>query len=58
MRKTILFAVFAFALMCPALLAQSGCSDSPEAPTDVLMLVGAVGMTFGSSLVMKMRRKR
>jgi len=41
-----------------ALHAQSGCSDSPEAPTDVLMLVGTVGMMYGSSVVMKMVRKR
>jgi len=40
-----------------ALHAQSGCSDSPEAPTDVLMLVGTVGMVFGSSVVTKMVRK-
>ena len=37
--------------------AQSGCSDSPEAPTDVLMLVGSVGMIYGSSVVAKLLRK-
>jgi XrtJ-associated TM-motif-TM protein len=37
--------------------AQGGCVDSPEAPTDVLMLVGTVGMIFGSSFTMKMVRK-
>jgi XrtJ-associated TM-motif-TM protein len=45
-------------LAVPAVMhAQSGCSDSPEAPTDVLMLVGSLGMVFGSSVVMKMMRK-
>jgi len=37
--------------------AQSGCSDSPEAPTDVLMLVGSIGMIYGSSVVAKLLRK-
>jgi XrtJ-associated TM-motif-TM protein len=56
--SSVLFTVIALALICPAALhAQTGCTDSPEAPTDVLMLVGAVGMTFGSSLVTKMLRK-
>jgi XrtJ-associated TM-motif-TM protein len=34
--------------------AQSGCDDSPEAPTDVLMLVGSVGMVYGSSLLRRL----
>lgn len=37
--------------------AQGGCVDSLEAPTDVLMLVGFVGMIYGSSMVIKMLRK-
>lgn len=37
--------------------AQGGCVDSPEAPTDVLMLIGSAGMIFGSSLAMKLARK-
>ena len=37
--------------------AQSGCSDSPEAPTDMLMLVGSVGMIYGSSVVAKLLLK-
>ncbi len=46
-------------LAVPAMMhAQSGCSDSPEAPTDVLMLVGSVGMIYGSSLVAKLLRKK
>ena len=30
--SSILFVVLALALVCPALHAQSGCTDSPEAP--------------------------
>jgi XrtJ-associated TM-motif-TM protein len=46
------------ALATPVVMhAQGGCVDSPEAPTDVLMLVGSVGMMYGSSLVMKVLRK-
>jgi len=37
--------------------AQGGCVDSPEAPTDVLMLVGSVGMVYGSSVAMKILRR-
>jgi len=46
--------------MSAVLRAQfGGCDDSPEAPTDVLLLVGSIGMFYGSSLVMKaVRRKR
>jgi XrtJ-associated TM-motif-TM protein len=41
-------------LAIPAVMhAQSGCSDSPEAPTDVLLMIGSVGMIYGSSLAMK-----
>jgi len=38
--------------------AQGGCVDSPEAPTDLLMLVGSFGMIYGSSVAMKLLRKR
>jgi XrtJ-associated TM-motif-TM protein len=37
--------------------AQGGCVDSPEAPTDVLMLVGSIGMVYGSSVAMKILRR-
>jgi XrtJ-associated TM-motif-TM protein len=30
--------------------AQGGCADSPEAPTDILMIVGATGLYFGNRL--------
>ena len=55
--RVSLFAVLMFLAVPLALHAQSGCSDSPEAPTDVLMLVGAAGMIFGSSAAMKLVRK-
>jgi len=38
--------------------AQSGCLDSPEAPTDILLLVGAVGIFHGSRLAQKFRKRR
>ena len=44
-------------LAVPAVMhAQSGCSDSPEAPTDVLLMIRSVGMIYGSSLAMKLLR--
>jgi XrtJ-associated TM-motif-TM protein len=36
-----------------SLHAQSGCSDSPEAPTALLMLVGSAGMFYGSAVLKK-----
>jgi len=53
--------VFALVVMLAGtaqLHAQGGCVDSPEAPTDVLMLVGSIGMMYGSSVVMRQLRKR
>jgi len=47
-----------FFVSVTALHAQGGCVDSPEAPTDVLMLVGSIGMIYASSVVTKMLRKR
>jgi XrtJ-associated TM-motif-TM protein len=40
-----------------SLHAQEGCSDSPEAPTALLMLIGTVGMFYGSSVLRKMLRR-
>ena len=36
---------------------RHGCTNSPEAPTDVLLLVGSIGTFYGSSFVMKAVRK-
>ena len=47
----------ACASACHPLYAQGGCLDSPEAPTDVLMGVGVVGMFYGSSIAMKVLRR-
>jgi XrtJ-associated TM-motif-TM protein len=55
--RIYLIAILFFLVVPLAMHAQSGCSDSPEAPTDVLMLVGSIGMMFGSSMVMKAMRK-
>jgi XrtJ-associated TM-motif-TM protein len=42
-------------LICAASVhAQTGCTDSPEAPTAFLMLVGAVGIFYGSSVLRKL----
>ncbi|AEU36769.1 PExPT-CTERM protein [Granulicella mallensis] len=52
-------AALSLLLAATSAYAQGGCSDSPEAPTYVLMLVGSVGMFYGSSVLMKLvRRKR
>jgi XrtJ-associated TM-motif-TM protein len=56
--KFCAFAALMLVLGSASLYAQSGCFDSPEAPTDVLLLVGSAGMFYGSSLVMKAFRKR
>ena len=55
--RVSLLAILMFLAVPAVLHAQSGCSDSPEAPTNVLMLVGTIGMVYGSSVVMKMVRK-
>ncbi len=56
--KFVVFAALLLAFSSVSLLAQGGCFDSPEAPTDVLLLVGSAGMFYGSSFVMKALRKR
>ena len=56
--RIAILAALAFLTMPVLMHAQGGCVDSPEAPTDVLMLVGSVGMMLGSSLAMKIARKR
>ncbi|MGD0471080.1 MAG: PExPT-CTERM protein [Terriglobales bacterium] len=57
-KKTLLafsfFLMLAFAL---PLHAQTGCDDSPEDPTLVLVLVGGAG-ALATSLVSLRRRKR
>jgi len=57
--RLLLLAVLIYFSACVVMHAQiGGCEDSPEAPTDVLMLVGSIGMVYGSSVVMKMLRGR
>jgi XrtJ-associated TM-motif-TM protein len=58
--KRILYFVFTVLAVLPLsseLYAQSGCVDSPEAPTAVLMVVGAIGMFYGSRKVLKLLRR-
>ncbi len=52
--------LFVLTCLCAStsLHAQSGCTDSPEAPTMILLLVGMAGMFYGSSLLMKMLRQK
>ncbi len=47
-------ALFAFA---SSLHAQGGCTDSPEAPTVLLLLVGFAGMFYGSPVLKKVLRR-
>jgi XrtJ-associated TM-motif-TM protein len=49
---------FALALLSAAISVHAqgtigGCTDSPEAPTDLLMLVGSAGMFYGSAVLRK-----
>ena len=55
MIKTRYAVLSAISLLVSAtsLHAQSGCADSPEAPTILLMLVGFFGMFYGSSVLRK-----
>ena len=55
--RFVLPAVLMFLALPVVMHAQSGCSDSPEAPTDVLMLVGSIGMMYCSSVAMKLLGK-
>ncbi len=57
LRRSSLLLVTLFST-APALLAQRGCFHSPEAPTDVLMVVGAAGMFYGSGLLRKLLARR
>lgn len=53
------FTVFVLLLTAsPALYAQRGCFRSPEAPTDVLMLVGGAGMFFGPTVLTRWLARR
>ena len=55
--RNIAFCILAVLSSSALLHAQGGCEDSPEAPTDILMLVGVVGMFYGSALVLKLIRR-
>jgi XrtJ-associated TM-motif-TM protein len=55
MNKTrfVILSTLALLACAASLQAQSGCTDSPEAPTALLMLVGTAGMFYGSSVLRK-----
>jgi XrtJ-associated TM-motif-TM protein len=55
--RFVISAIFALLILPSVAHAQGGCVDSPEAPTDVLMLVGSIGMVYGSSVIWKVFRK-
>lgn len=55
--RFVLGAVLLFLAVPLVMHAQGGCVDSPEAPTDVLMLVGSIGMMYGSSVMIKIMRR-
>jgi len=55
-RKALVAAIF-ISTFPVVIHAQGGCVDSPEAPTDILMLVGSIGMIYGSSLALKILHK-
>ena len=57
--KNLRFVLAALVLLVAApIRAQRGCFHSPEAPTDVLLLVGSLGLFAGSSIVARLRRRR
>jgi XrtJ-associated TM-motif-TM protein len=45
-------------LIAAPLYAQQGCTQSPEAPTDVLMAVGAAGAFYGSRVLGSLMARR
>jgi XrtJ-associated TM-motif-TM protein len=54
--RYVLLSAFAFFVFATLLHAQGhggGCTDSPEAPTALLMLVGFAGMFYGSAVLRK-----
>jgi XrtJ-associated TM-motif-TM protein len=52
LRKSVV-TVAILALVCPVMLAQGGCVNSPENPTALLALVGAAG-----AVVARLRSRR
>lgn len=54
--RSVLVAVLALFASASSLHAQAGCTDSPELPTAVLLLVGSAGMFYGSHILRKLLR--
>jgi XrtJ-associated TM-motif-TM protein len=59
MSKTVyVFALLVLLAFSASLHAQGGCTDSPEAPTGLLLLIGSAGMFCGSFVLKKVRHYR
>ncbi len=56
-KKTYLMFAAVLLFSSGVMKAQGGCADSPEAPTEVLMLVGALGMVKGPAMLQWLRKK-
>jgi XrtJ-associated TM-motif-TM protein len=56
-KRVVSFIVVALFLVTVSAHAQGGCADSPEAPTDILLLVGTVGLFQGSRLFQRLRKR-
>jgi XrtJ-associated TM-motif-TM protein len=56
-KRIVSFVVVALFLVTISAHAQGGCEDSPEAPTDILLLVGTVGLFQGSRLFQWLRKR-
>jgi XrtJ-associated TM-motif-TM protein len=54
--RYVILSALALLAFATSLRAQDGCTDSPEAPTALLMLVGSAGMFYGSSVLRKVLR--
>lgn len=53
----VILSAFALLAFATSLHAQNGCTDSPEAPTALLMLIGSAGMLYGPYLLRKVLRR-
>jgi XrtJ-associated TM-motif-TM protein len=56
--RYVILSALVLLVFATSLHAQGGCTDSPEAPTALLLLVGSVGMFYGSSVLRRVLRGR
>jgi XrtJ-associated TM-motif-TM protein len=59
MTKSRYAVVLALALLSATITlhAQSGCLDSPEAPTALLLIVGSIGIFYGPYMLRRVLRR-